>query len=340
MNAAQVYLSNCELEYFRYQAIQHCEAAVETRTGILEDPASCPPWSPKQLTGETFECDGQTVTVTQAMTEVVQHIHDGPSGRFPGLDWGVPMTTLANITIQEDGSRSPNPFRISASWLRYPVLRGKPHHISELDERYLNQLWVTALAEYGGLLNHDDPDLSELRDSGTKLLTWHGIDDEMIPYQNTLNYRRKVESLMGGAQEVDEYYRVFLAPGVKHCGGGVGPIPKDPLEALIRWVENQEPPESLEAENLTPEGDLMTRDLCVWPSTAQYMGIGDIKRASTWTCVGGTERPASERILDSDFDYGAMGKPTESNQAPDRAQEILGGLKDRLEGLGMGLHVE
>jgi hypothetical protein len=340
MNAAQLYLSNCELEYFRYKAIKHCETAVETKTGILEDPANCPQWSPKQLIGEAFECDGQIVTVDQAMAEIVQHIHDGPNGRFPGLDWGVPMTSLANITTQKDGTRSPNPSRISASWLQYAVLKGKPHQISELNEQYLNQLWVSALAEYGGLLNHDDPDLTDLRGGNTKLLTWHGIDDEMIPYQNTLNYRRKVESVMGGADEVDEYYRLFLAPGVAHCGGGVGPVPKDPLNALVRWVEYQEPPETLEAEVVTSQGDLVSRDLCIWPATAQYMGIGDIKRASTWTCVGGTERLASEHILDGEFDYGTMREHFEPDQAPDRAQKILGGLKDRLEGLGMGLRVE
>jgi hypothetical protein len=91
---------------------------------------------------------------------------------------------------------------------------------------------------------------------------------------------------------------------------------------------------------VTSQGDLVTRDLCIWPATAQYMGIGDIKRASTWTCVGGTERTASEHILEGEFDYGAMKEHSEPDQAPDRAQKILGGLKDRLEGLGMGLRVE
>jgi hypothetical protein len=106
---------------------------------------------------------------------------------------------------------------------------------------------------------------------------------------------------------------------------------------------------------MTAEGDLVTRDLCAWPATAKYMGIGDIKRASTWTCVGGTERPAvGVQDVQSEFDYGAMqqpeqigladerekGKKSQQPSGSDRAGQILGNIKTRLEGLGMGLRAE
>jgi hypothetical protein len=355
MNEAKTYLSRCELEYFRFHAIQGCETVEETRTGILQDPATCRHWLPTQLIGEIFECDGQKVTVTHAMAEVVQKIHSGPGDKFPGLEWGVPMTTLANITIDQTGVRTLNPFGISASWLRYAVSKDKPMDFSSLNEKDLDSLWVAAQAEFAGILNTEDPDLSKLRDSGTKVLHWHGIDDQMIPYQNSVNYRTKVEGIMGSAQEIDEYYRLFLAPGVEHCGGGVGPVPKDALDALIHWVEDGQPPETLEAEIVTAEGDLMTRDLCVWPATAQYLGIGDMNRASTWTCVGGTERSAVvEQVVETGFDYGAMQQPQQDlgdfqggtakqakvDRGSDRASQILGGIKDRFEGLGMGLRAD
>jgi pimeloyl-ACP methyl ester carboxylesterase len=355
MGKAKRYLSNCELEYFRYHAIKGCETAEETKTGILEDPATCRHWLPTQLIGEKFECDGQEITVTSVMAEIVQKIHDGPGDKFPGLDWGVPMTTLANTTKDQTGVHSSNPFGISASWVRYAVLQDQPVDLSKLDEAELFSLWTSAQAEFAGILNTEDPDLSKLRDSSTKVLSWHGIDDQMIPYQNSINYRKRVEGVMGGAQKVDEYYRLFLAPGVEHCGGGVGPVPKDALEALVRWVEENEPPETLDSEVLTTEGDLITRDLCAWPARAQFMGIGDINRASTWTCVGGTERPVvGVQDAQSEFDYGAMQQPQQIGQiqegenlkqaqeafGSDRAGQILGDIKNRLEGLGMGLRAE
>ncbi|KAH3944979.1 carboxylic ester hydrolase [Parastagonospora nodorum] len=359
MNKAKVYPSNCELEYFRYQAIKACESEYDLKTGILEDPQACE-WTPTSLVGEAFECEGQQVTISQEMAGVVQAIHDGPGStvadkKFTGLAWGVPMTVLTDITTTEDGTRSANPFSISANWLRQVILQDENFDFSTLDEDRWYSLWVSALSEFGGILNTDDPDLSKLRDSGTKMLTWHGIDDPAIPYQHTIEYRRKVEAIMG--HDVDDYYRLFLAPGVLHCGGGVGPVPKDPLDSLVRWVEDNEQPETLEAEIVGADGDLITRNLCIYPAVARYIGIGDTKRASTWTCVGGTERPSTaEQVVESEFDYGSMhqapltggGRKKEpgshDNDKPDkksgRAEEILGGLKDRIEGLGLGLHAQ
>lgn len=350
MNKANVYLSNCELEYFRYQAIKACENEFDLKTGILEDPQSCG-WSPKSLVGEAFECEGQ-VTVSREMAEVVQAIHDGPGStvadrKFTGLAWGVPMTALADITTAEDGTRSPNPFIIPQNWLRQVILQDEEFDFSTLDEDRWHSLWVSALSEFGGIINTDDPDLSKLRDSGTKMLTWHGIDDPVIPYQHTTEYRRKVEAIMG--PDVNEYYRLFLAPGVLHCGGGVGPVPKDPLDTLVKWVEDNEQPETLEAEIVGADGDLVTRNLCIYPAVARYIGVGDPKRASTWTCIGGTERPSTaEQVVESEFDYGSMHQAplvggdhkNKPERESGRAGEILGGLKDRIEGLGLGLHAE
>jgi hypothetical protein len=354
MNIAKTYLSNCELEYFRFRAIEECEKAIGVKIGILDNPSACPEWSAQQIIGERFECDGKQVVIDQAMADVAQRIRDGPNGKFPGLDYGVPMTHLANITIHDNGTRFPNPFRISASWLQHAVLKGNPYDISELDKVRLDHFWALALAEYGGIMNYDDPDLSKLRDSRTKLLTWHGMDDQMIPYQNSVNYRRKVEGVMGGPQEVDKYFRLFLAPGVEHCGGGAGPLPVDPLSALIHWVEDNEPPETLDAEGLNAAGDLVTRNLCVWPATPLYNGVGNPSRFSSWACVGGTERPTTgEQIIQKEFDYGIMppagpglgshlskDDEKQSERATGIPGKILGDIKDRIEKLGMGLRVE
>ncbi|KAF9729929.1 tannase and feruloyl esterase [Paraphaeosphaeria minitans] len=162
--------------------------------------------------------------------------------------------------------------------------------------------------------------------SGTKLLTWHGVNDPAIPHQSTVQYRKRVELLMGGANEVDKFYRLFLAPGVEHCAGGNGPVPIDPLAALIEWVEDGMPPETLEAETTTYDGDRVTRELCAWPGVARYMGIADPKRASSWTCHGATERPEDDWA-------------EEDNSRSSRAGQILDELKDRLEGLGMGFTI-
>jgi hypothetical protein len=207
--------------------------------------------------------------------------------------------------------------------MKNAILRDPSARLDHLDITSYFGHWAQANYELGGLLNTADPDLTLLKASGTKLLTWHGTDDRVIPYKNTIDYRKRVEGAMGGAHEVDAFYRLFLAPGVEHCGDGIGPIPYSALSTLVDWVENGEEPEILAAETTDARGEAVSRDLCAYPGVSKYMGLGDVKRASSWSCVGGTERP--ETVL--------------QDQASERIGNLLGGLADRFEGLGLGLSI-
>lgn len=140
-------------------------------------------------------------------------------------------------------------------------------------------------------------DLTVLRDSGTKLLTWHGITDDIIPHEGTVEYRKRVQHEMGGTTEVDKFYRLFLAPGVGHCALARGPIPTDPLAALVDWVEKGEAPEAIDAVTVNEAGETITRQLCKWPAKSVYMGVGDPKKASSWTCS--SSRKMSGTVNDS-----------------------------------------
>ncbi|KAF3037064.1 hypothetical protein E8E12_002458 [Didymella heteroderae] len=327
MQHQDAFLSNCEFEYFRQKAIDQCDLLDGVRDGVLEDPGACE-FDPFAVVGEEIECDGNHVDITLQMATVVDHIMKGPkqatwSPIFPGISPGVRFDDLADIEIAEDGARSQKPFGISQSWMKNAVLRNPVARLDHLDITAYFGHWAQANYELGGLLNTADPDLTLLKASGAKLLTWHGIDDTVIPYQNTIDYRKRVEGAMGGAHEVDQFYRLFLAPGVEHCGDGVGPIPYSALSTLVDWVEKGEAPEILGAETTDARGEAVTRDLCAYPGKSKYMGLGDSKRASSWSCLGGTEKP---EVLPQD-------------QASDRVGSLLGDLADRFEGLGLGLSV-
>ena len=92
---------------------------------------------------------------------------------------------------------------------------------------------------------------------------------------------------------------------------------------LVDWVEKGEAPEILEAKTTDTRGEPITRDLCAYPGKSKYMGLGDAKRASSWTCVDGTERP--ESLL--------------HDQASEQVGRIMGNLADRFERLGLGLSI-
>ncbi|KAF2998436.1 hypothetical protein E8E13_000214 [Curvularia kusanoi] len=327
MKQQSTYLSNCEFEFFRQKAIEQCDMLDGVYDGILEDPAACE-YDPFVVVGEEIECDSRNVSITLEMATVVDHITKGPKQVpwgpiFHGISPGIRFDYLANITVSKDGERSQNPFGICQSWMKNILLRNPNARLDHLDITSYFGHWAQVNYELGGLLNTVDPDLSLLEESGTKLLTWHGLDDPVIPYQNTVDYRKRVEGAMGGAHAVDQFYRLFLAPGVEHCGNGRGPIPRSALMTLVDWVEKGEAPETLEAETKDARGEPITRELCVYPGKPKYMGVGDAKRASSWSCVEGTERP--ETVLE--------------DQASERVGRILGNLADRFGGLGLGLNI-
>ena len=319
------FLSNCEFGWFTKKAIEKCDLLDGVRDGVITDPEACD-FDPSAFVGEKFHCDGQEIQVTQTMAEIVRKTWEGPKTAFgtsiyPGLPHGASAEGIADINISPEGVRSPNPFAVASAYVKSLLLKDPSFNISKLTYESYFALWAQAEHQYAWLLDTDSTDLSGLKNAGTKLLSWHGINDEIISYENTIHYRQRVEIEMGGAKSVDEYYRLFLAPGVKHCRGGLGPAPHRAMEQLEDWVEKGEAPETLDARTTNTEGDLVTRELCKWPRKLKYMGIGDANRASSWTCEG-------EETFE-DF----------SSENTNRAGEILGGLKERLIGLGLGLNI-
>lgn len=325
MREEEYLMSQCEFQYFTDKAIEECDMLDGVRDGIIEDPAICK-FRPESLVGQKATCDGADVKITKKMATIVRKVHEGPSTRFGhhfwhGLPYGAPTRGIANITIHGDGVRSQNPFIVSQSWIQNLLLKDPSFNTSKLTLSDYFALSAYNTERYSWLLNSDNPNLTPFRDAGGKILTWHGTNDELIPYQSSIQYREHVEAEMGGAKEVNDFYRLFLAPGVEHCGRGVGPVPIDPLARLVEWVENSEPPEKLDAETTNKEGERITRELCMWPKKSVYMGIGDGKRASSWSCEGGYDDDEEEQLEGS--------------------EEFLSGLMDKLSGLGaqMGLKV-
>jgi hypothetical protein len=136
--------------------------------------------------------------------------------------------------------------------------------------------------------------LSKFRDLGRKLLSWHGVADEYIPVNGSLDYHGRAHELDANA---DDYFRLFLAPGVEHCLPGVGPYPTNVMQTIMDWVEKGVAPEQLVAQNVSTidptTGELfgqgnrtegMGRPLCLYPLEQEYVG-GDGDQLSSFRCV-------------------------------------------------------
>jgi feruloyl esterase len=152
-------------------------------------------------------------------------------------------------------------------------------------------------------LNATDPHLEPFKARGGKLILYHGWNDPAISALNTIDY---YETVVGAMQQrhVDEFMRLYMAPGVQHCGGGPGPgsfgqggptratDPRHSLQlALEDWVESASAPSTIIATSdggQSPSAAArpkMTRPLCPYPQTAAYKGAGDPNDAASFTCV-------------------------------------------------------
>ena len=89
----------------------------------------------------------------------------------------------------------------------------------------------------------------------------------------------------GGAAQVSAWSRMFLIPGMGHCGGGQALDSFDLLSSMVDWVEKGTPPVAVTATGRTLPGK--SRPLCPYPQHAHYKGTGDPNDAANFECRGG-----------------------------------------------------
>jgi feruloyl esterase len=137
-----------------------------------------------------------------------------------------------------------------------------------------------------------NPDLSAFKRRGGKLLQYHGWNDQQISAQNSINYRDSVVARMGGAQQTDDFYHLFMVPGMRHCGGGAGTTTFDMIAAMEQWVERGVAPARIEASRVTNGSVDRTRPLCPYPQSAVYSGSGSTDTSANFSCgVARQRRP-------------------------------------------------
>ncbi|MCC7173879.1 MAG: tannase/feruloyl esterase family alpha/beta hydrolase [Bryobacterales bacterium] len=153
-------------------------------------------------------------------------------------------------------------------------------------------------AKMAPILDAVSPDLSRFKARGGKLILYHGWCDAAIPAQAAIDYYQSVVKRMG-SQSASEFVRLFMVPGMQHCGGGAGPndfgqggvaqgdARSNISAALERWVEQGVAPEQIIAtkQAAAPGGGARTRPLCAYPKVARYKGAGSTDDAANFACA-------------------------------------------------------
>jgi feruloyl esterase len=147
-----------------------------------------------------------------------------------------------------------------------------------------------------GLGNAEDPyQLMNFLKKGGKVVWYHGGSDQLITPFRSFWFYEQLASVMGGYDRAQNSVRLFIEPGMDHCGGGVSPNSFDTLQALDKWVTKGVPPEGIlaTAPTTTLPSSGRTMPLCKFPEEASYSGSGNVYSAANWSCD-----PSDTRMLE------------------------------------------
>lgn len=256
--------------------IQSCDLLDGVKDGTIEDPERChfDPMILKCKAGAGLDC----LTGPQAETarKIYGPVKNSRTGEqiFPGLPRGTELQWGIHAGAE------PTPLALSG--MRNVVFKD-PHW----DYMTLNFDSDIALSDKAQeQIVATSPDLKAFFDHGGKLIQYHGWTDPLISAQNSVDYYRSVVAKMGGdLSALNNSYRLFMVPGMDHCGGGHGPSQFDMVAALEAWMERGEAPASVLASHALGGKVDRTRPLCPYPQVAEYSGKGSSDEAANFSCV-------------------------------------------------------
>jgi hypothetical protein len=274
----------CKLAAATTAAINACDQIDGVKDGVVEDPHRCT-FDPKVLVGTSA---GDCGSFTQADTDVIRKIWKGPTREDGSFLWygQSPGADLNSLSATGGTPLKPRGFNFTQDWLKFWIAQNPQFDWATITPAIYQRLWDQSIEQYGLVIGTDNPDLTDFRNRGGRLIVWHGWADPLITADGTVDYYNRVLQRMGGASEASKFIRLFLAPGVGHCGGGAGPAPTGQLDALLAWVEDGKAPETLKASRQNG-GTTRTRPLCQYPLVARYKGTGSSDDAANFVCSTG-----------------------------------------------------
>jgi Tannase and feruloyl esterase len=273
--------------------LQHCGAQAGVEEGLVTDPPSCK-WQPEMIAcaaGKDVDADclspkqvtaikGLMTPATNSKGEVLWAYPYLPGTETQWIGWNYFGAPRAGYP-----PRIAN-FELPGQFLGYLVDEKVRTNVDALHfdfDRDAN------LARSRRTYDATSLDLRAIKTRGGKILMWHGWADGAISATSSIGYYEGVVKFMGGRKQTEDFFRLFLVPGVHHGAGGPGLTEFDSMTALENWVEKGQAPEKLiawRANNGMPE---RSRPVFPYPVLARY-GKGDSKQADSFVAFDPTAR--------------------------------------------------
>jgi len=307
------YIPPSKLPALQAAALAACKDLEGAKEGILEDPRPCH-FDPAVI--QCREGDGPNC-LTAAQVDAAKKIYTGPRNPrtgeqiYPGYEPGAeaaPGNWPAWITGPRQGQAIQ--FFFGNAFFANMVFENPKWDFRTLD---FDKDIQSADQKVGSILNSNNPDLRRFQARHGKMIQYHGWADDAVAPRDSIRYYESVASFVNAKargrragsplRTTQEFYRLFMVPGMGHCWGGPGadnfgnrpglPSPKpdaehDVVSALERWVESGVAPEKIVATKSTDgsaaKGETPTHLLCPYPQVAEWTGQGSKDSAANFVC--------------------------------------------------------
>lgn len=272
-----------------------CDTIDGLKDGLIDDPRKCDFNPARDVPACKRGADGSDC-LTAAQAEAIAKVYRGPMSNgknifpgfmpgseavMPGMFGGPSASGWMNLIVSANPGFKPADFGLAEDTMRYLVHKPpKPDYdCSTFDfDRDIHML-----DEWGKLADAKNPDLSRFRKRGGKLLMTYGWADPVLQPMVGVNYYE--QAMTENGPDTPGFFRLFMIPGMSHCGGGVCPNQHDPMTPIINWVEKRKAPETITAKQIAKGEVVRTRPLCPYPKVARYSGEGSIDDAANFKCV-------------------------------------------------------
>lgn len=317
-------ISMTRLDFVSRAAVAACDMTVTGKhDGFLSDPDRCN-YDPTKDRSVLCATDGGNAPgercITRREAGVVNRIWYGAtretavidpsrdSGasptRAPGQYWWGPYRGTTLMTVANSKNGQPAPFDMALDQFALnsedPGLAAPSFHNAAGNGKEgwkrLDYAGFADLADRGRVLNErfadidsNNPDLRRFVARGGRMMTIHGLADQNMPPQNSINYYLRVAAVVGGLADEQRFHRLFLVPGRAHCGGigtvGASNVPEIDVHAamdqLVNWVERKDAPIALAANSSDGK---MSRPVCAFPRRIRARGPAT-GESSDYVCV-------------------------------------------------------
>lgn len=299
-------LTSAKLPALHAAVLAACDAQDGLKDGLVSQPALC------SFDPATLACTGveDDTCLTAAEVAVVKAIYDGPrdpsgTALTPGQQLYGSELNWQGVFVPDDAGMPPFSAMIAEPVIQNLAFDPARTSMKLADLQFTTQTLEDLRARHP-TIDATSPDLSAFQQAGGKLILWHGLADPHIAPANTLTLHKAMIGTMG-ADVVQGFERLYLLPGVGHCGGGQGPSSLDLLTPMMAWVEQGQAPGAItttstaeessfgQPDGAAPKGGMppardlgvaplpqMSRPVFPWPATATFSGKGDWTDAANW----------------------------------------------------------